>query len=74
MIYILFPAYNEEETIGKLIQRVIEFKKETGCQIDVIIVDDGSTDNTISIIDGFGESIPIKILKHEKNRGLGEVR
>src|SRR3990172_10580031 len=71
MIHIFLPAYNEERTIGKLIQRLIEFRDETDLQINVIVVDDGSTDTTKRIIEEFKGNMPIKIITHEKNKGLG---
>lgn len=54
------PAYNVEKTIGKLLNQMIEFKK------DVIIIDDGSSDNTYQIVVDNG----FEVIKQEKNRGV----
>lgn len=61
-VVILIPAYNHEEMISDVITKA----KETGFQI--IVVDDGSTDKTSSIIDSFDG---ITILRHSENRGKG---
>jgi glycosyltransferase involved in cell wall biosynthesis len=60
-IALLIPVYNESKNISKLIQR-LEYPKK-----DIIIVDDGSTDNTYKIIEKTG----VVVLKHNKNLGKG---
>src|SRR3989338_8315379 len=49
MIYLLLPAYNEETSVGKLIESVITLKNSSGLSISIMAVDDGSTDNTNKI-------------------------
>lgn len=48
-IKIVIPAYNEEKDIGNLILSISEFLKLDEFQI--IIVDDGSSDDTVPIIE-----------------------
>lgn len=64
---IIIPAYNEEETIKELLNKVKnvnlhDVKKE------IIVVDDGSKDNTIKIIKKIKG---IYLIKHSKNKGKG---
>jgi len=73
MIHLLLPAYNEEEAIGKLIESVINLKKSSGLSLSVLVVDDGSTDNTAKTLDNFKKDISIEVISHEKNKGLGEA-
>ncbi|MFT4311122.1 MAG: glycosyltransferase family 2 protein [Candidatus Woesearchaeota archaeon] len=60
--YILIPAYNEEKSIG----RVIEDLKKEGYK-DVLVVDDGSKDDTSKIAKSKGAVV----LRHLINRGQG---
>ncbi|PIP14023.1 MAG: glycosyltransferase family 2 protein [bacterium (Candidatus Stahlbacteria) CG08_land_8_20_14_0_20_40_26] len=60
-IMIIIPAYNEEESIAKLLPS-LNFPPQ-----DIIVVDDGSTDNTISKSQSFG----VHVIRHEKNKGKG---
>lgn len=56
---IVIPAYNEEATILEVVKQSLN-----ECE-NVIVVDDGSTDKTISELEG----LPITLIKHEINRG-----
>ena len=53
-IMIIIPAYNEEESIAKLLPS-LNFPPQ-----DIIVVDDGSTDNTISKSQSFGVHVDRK--------------
>ncbi|MCM2325887.1 MAG: glycosyltransferase family 2 protein [Candidatus Woesearchaeota archaeon] len=65
MISIIIPCYNEEKRIGKTLEAITSFMK--GRKHEIILVDDGSTDKTISIAKRF----KVKILKNHKNMGKG---
>lgn len=70
-VSIIIPAYNEEKTIQSVIQRIqkIELKK---IDKEVIIIDDGSTDRTHSLLSEFSRSDTLLIiLRHKQNRGKG---
>lgn len=58
---IIIPAHNEEKTIGGLIKEI----KDRG--LDILVVDDGSKDNTVKIVNEFGAMI----LRNKKNLGKG---
>lgn len=60
------PAYNEEKTIEKVVQKLIELKELQ----ELIIVDDCSVDKTPEIIQSLAAEYPqIVILRHSKNKG-----
>jgi glycosyltransferase involved in cell wall biosynthesis len=66
-LVIFVPAFNEEKTIGDLISRFP--KKITGIeQIQILVVDDGSTDKTMENALNSGAD---KIISHKKNLGVG---
>ena len=70
-IYIVLPAYNEGKIIGKLIDGIAEVMDEFGFSYKIIVVDDGSTDNTRQIVEAKGQLANLLYLVHEKNQGLG---
>jgi len=70
-IYVVLPAYNEGKMIGKLISEISEAMDEFGFRYRIIIVDDGSTDNTRQVIEEIGEVNNVLYYLHEKNQGLG---
>ncbi|MCM8802723.1 MAG: glycosyltransferase family 2 protein [Candidatus Omnitrophica bacterium] len=71
-ISIIIPAYNEEKRILKTIEKVYKYFKEKKLDFEIIVVDDGSKDKTVEVVNEFlKEKNEIKILKHEKNMGKG---
>jgi len=65
---IIIPAYNEEKRIPNTIKEILLYMK--GKNFEIIVVDDGSTDNTIEIVKKLKDP-KIKILRNIKNRGKG---
>ena len=65
-VSICIPAYNNEKEIAVTIQRII---KQTYTNWELIIVDDASTDNTVSIIKQFSDP-RIKLYQNEQNLGM----
>jgi glycosyltransferase involved in cell wall biosynthesis len=61
-VCVVVPTYNNAGTIGSVVRGVLDFTKH------VIIVNDGSTDNTPELIKSFPE---ITIVSYENNRGKG---
>jgi len=62
-VLVVIPAYNEEKTIGEVIQRTIPFA-------DVCVVNDASRDNTRKIIQSFPN---IASITHEKNTHIPQT-
>lgn len=62
---IIIPVFNEEKTIKALLGRVMDAKLPSGIKKEIIIVDDGSTDNTKQVLSGF------RNFKHNTNQGKG---
>ncbi len=70
-IFIVLPAYNEESSLGSLLESVDGAMAEAGLQYHVVIVDDGSRDATGEIARQWSSRIPMTIQRHERNLGLG---
>jgi len=61
------PAYNEEKLIGKVLSTMPDFVDK------IIVVNDGSNDNTKSVIQEFSaRTNKIILINHDKNKGLGQ--
>ncbi len=63
---ILIPAFNEEKTIGEVLKKLPK-KLPHIDDIEVIVVSDGSTDNTVAI----AKKLKTTVIEHYLNRGLG---
>ena len=73
-ILIALPAYNEEAGIGNVLRGIARVREMSTYDIKVMVVDDGSTDNTKNVLTSFVEQKDyITIINHEQNRGLGEA-
>jgi len=76
-IFYILPSYNEGLNFYSLLNNFYKFyKKKLNTKIFLIIINDGSTDNSIKIIKNFIKKnkinkIKIKIIQHKKNLGLG---
>lgn len=65
MLSIIIPVFNEEKTIKRLLEKVAKVRLPDGITKEIIIIDDGSTDKTVTILSKF------QILRHQKNLGKG---
>jgi glycosyltransferase involved in cell wall biosynthesis len=73
-ISLFFPAYNEAENVGGTIEKSVAVLEPLGCPYEIIIVDDGSRDQTAAIVQKYAKTNPHVILKqHEVNRGYGSA-
>lgn len=63
---VIIPALNEEKTIAKVIEKVLKQKKV----FEVIVVNDGSTDNTKNVVKKISNP-KVKLYIHPKNLGKG---
>ena len=69
MITIVIPTINEEKNINRTLKIIYNAKDFKNSQI--IIVDDGSTDNTVKIVNSFKKKMDIFLIRNKKKLGLG---
>jgi dolichol-phosphate mannosyltransferase len=70
-IWIVIPAFNEAACLAELLHRVRETLQYSRLPYQTVVVDDGSSDDTSTIAAANLDSMPLVILKHEQNLGLG---
>ena len=73
MIWIILPAYNEEESLPHLLPELDAACRRAGVPHRLVVVNDGSVDGTAAILDGLKATLPLDVVTHQLNRGLGET-
>ncbi len=71
---IIIPAYEESERLGDTIFTILKFISENGLSAELIVVDDGSRDDTADVARGSCSQyadIPTKVIRYEQNMGKG---
>lgn len=68
------PAYNEEDAIPKVLDKLLFLKDIYGDRFKILVVNDGSTDNTEKILKEYSERYDhINYINHDVNQGLGRA-
>jgi dolichol-phosphate mannosyltransferase len=67
------PAYNEEQGLPRLLEVFQREMGSIGLDARVVIVDDGSTDRTYDVAMEWASRLPLDLVRHSENRGLGET-
>jgi len=70
-VFMALPAYNEQAALPELLERIGEAFADSGIPYEVVIVDDGSSDDTAKIAAQMSFQMPIHLVQHEQNQGLG---
>jgi len=69
---IVIPAYNEAERIGRTLDHILAYVEETQWSIEIIVVDDGSTDATVEIVSRrTTQNSSIRIIENPVHQGKG---
>lgn len=74
VLSIIIPAYNEEKTIHKILNKIKEVELINNIQKEIIIINDCSTDNTHTAVKTYMDSNPevnIRLINQEVNKGKG---
>lgn len=70
-VIVVLPAYDEGQNLGQLLERIDQAMADDGLMYEIIVVDDGSSDNTVAVARDHGQYMPILVETHEVNQGLG---
>lgn len=70
-VTVLVPSHNEEYVLGNLLKRIVEFTYPKD-KLEVIVIDDGSTDRTGEIADSFARKHAYIKVIHRKSGGTGK--
>jgi glycosyltransferase involved in cell wall biosynthesis len=69
---IFFPAYNDSGTIASLVITAVRTARRLTLDFEVIVVNDGSVDGTVEILEELARLYPeVRVVHHERNRGYG---
>lgn len=72
-LWLFLPAYNEAKSFPRLLPKIAAAMTAMEYPYKVVVVDDGSTDKGAESLSEFTNHIPMTILTHPINRGLGET-
>src|SRR5690349_21350670 len=71
MIIAALPAYNEAEALPRLLQRMRETQPQLSEPLRVVVVDDGSKDDTAAAAERCNsDALQVEVVRHDRNRGL----
>lgn len=71
---VIVPAYNEAARLGASLGEIVAYLKEQREPSEVIVVDDGSTDNTTTVAEenlADSGAVATRVIRYEQNRGKG---
>jgi len=69
---VFLPAYNEEKNIGQTVNKTINVLKKIAQKWEVLVINDGSKDQTAAIVEKISRKEPrVRLINHPQNRGYG---
>ena len=72
-VLILLPAYNEERSLPVLLPKIAAAMSQDAIFFRLIVLNDGSIDRTAEILAEQVKTLPLEVISHHLNRGLGET-
>ncbi|MEO1498716.1 MAG: glycosyltransferase family 2 protein [Planctomycetota bacterium] len=69
-IRVALPAYNEAESLEPLLESLHRTLASEDLPHEIVVVDDGSTDDTAAIASRLSFNLPVRLVQHEQNQGL----
>ena len=72
-VLILLPAYNEERSLPVLLPKIAAAMSQDAIFFRLIVLNDGSIDRTAEILAEQVKTLPLEVISHHLNLGLGET-
>jgi glycosyltransferase involved in cell wall biosynthesis len=74
LISVVIPAFNEASIVTRCLRETVDALEELGCRYEVILVDDGSDDQTLDVAREAAEGMQrVHVIGHEVNLGKGSA-
>jgi glycosyltransferase involved in cell wall biosynthesis len=70
-VSVIVPVYNEFHTLAQVLRRVLQAPLPAGCSLEVIVIDDGSTDGTAQVLREFERTGSVVAHRSARNSGKG---
>lgn len=71
MLTFIVPAYNEEQNLPRLVASIETAARDAGLPYRVIVVNDGSTDGTVALVERSARTMPLVLVSQPRNMGVG---
>src|SRR5574341_2616075 len=69
---VIVPAYNEASRISPSLNRILDYLRAQPCTWELLVVDDGSRDETVEIVSRLIDGLPsVRLISYQPNRGKG---
>jgi dolichol-phosphate mannosyltransferase len=73
MMLVLLPAYNEAASLPALLGKLAKTLQSQAAPFHIVVADDGSSDGTGEVLRELAKTLPLSVITHRMNRGLGET-
>lgn len=72
-VSVFFPCFNDDRTIDRLVVLANKTLQEVTTDYEIIVVDDGSTDHSVPVLEELlrSRSVPLRVIRHPRNLGYG---
>jgi len=73
VIVVLLPAYNEQDSLPELLPKIAAALRNVPGGYRILVCNDGSKDGTADVLERYAPGLPLEVIHHKLNRGLGET-
>ena len=71
-ISVVIPAFNEAQRISLSLERIAAYFSNEQASVEIVVVDDGSSDNTVEMVKAWATKDPrVRLVRNDRNRGKG---